>query len=98
MVESKIQIDLANNLAPITVAVALHTTVTIDVYQASNTNKRLLVFGHAINAALRGIYIVLTGSVVSPIVEATGITVTASSWVVIITNDTANGVNGIVMI
>lgn len=54
-----------------------------------------MLAGHATNTALNGIYVGLSNSVIVPIIDATGLTVTISGGVVSIANSTGNGANGV---
>ena len=87
---------LSDRLMPIMVTVGGGATVTISEYTPSSSDRRMIVFSHTTTTALRGLYIVLSTTVVTPIVEATGLTVSMSNGYVTVTNNTGSSANGIV--
>lgn len=87
---------LSDRLMPIQLVVAANSTVTITEYTPSSSDRRLIVFSHSTATALRGIYIVLSTTVVTPIIEATGLTLSMSDGKVVVTNSTGSSANGVV--
>lgn len=91
-----LQNDL-NKLKPILVNIPANASTTISGYTSGNSDRRLLIFAHASNVALRGIYIALSTSVIVPLVEATGLTLSASGGAITVQNNTSNSTNGIIL-
>ena len=87
---------LSDRLMPISVTVLANSSTTITEYTPSSSDRRLIIFSHSTATALRGIYIVLSPSVVSPLIEATGLTVSMSGGNVVVTNNTGSSANGVV--
>lgn len=84
-------------IEPIIVAVSANSSTTIDEYISSNSDRRLLAMGHSSNTALHGLYLCLSSSLVIPLIEATGLTVTVSNGKVTIANLTSSTASGVLL-
>lgn len=68
-----------NDIAPIMFDVPGNTTYVVENYTASGNNRKLLVTGHGTRPTLRGIYLVITDSIICPIVQATDLEVSINA-------------------